>query len=162
MFGRRRRTAELTARLDRMEEQLRRVLDQTAGARPLLADAQRLAKLAAEARALSDATATTVEGLQALLAGTGIDRPRLHARVNRVYRAESLGYVAVFFRGGRTDDVRLLVGRDKPPQECIGEANTRNELNSYVGGVIRAGEYWTVEAKFATTSSYGCVFTPLL
>lgn len=125
-----------------------------------MTDAGKLAELADDVGTLSRNTATTVHGLQEILAEAGVSKPRLRARLNRVYCAEATGYVAVYFRGGRTNKIRLLVGPKAPPEECIGEANTANDINSYVGGIVRAGEYWMVEAKHESTS-FGCVYTPL-
>jgi hypothetical protein len=50
-----------------------------------------------------------------------------------------------------------------PPTECISEANTFNDLNSHAGGIVRAGEYWTLTGTHTGKKSFGyeCVFTPL-
>jgi hypothetical protein len=69
--------------------------------------------------------------------------------------------VSIYLTGGRTDKIKLLVGSDDPPTDCICEANTVNDLNAYAGGIVRQGEYWTVVSKHGDRSGFSCVFTPL-
>jgi hypothetical protein len=90
-------------------------------------------------------------------AGLARSRPAIGV----VHRAEVTGYVSLFFTGGRTSVVRLLVGWADPPTECVCEANTRNDLNSYAGGIVRKGEYWLLDSKHGDRSGFECVFTPL-
>lgn len=78
---------------------------------------------------------------------------------NEVYRADVAGYISVYFTGGRTDTVRLLVGADDPPTECVCVAEAR--LNTYAGAVVRPGEYWQVQSKVGGKSGFACTFTPL-
>lgn len=85
----------------------------------------------------------------------------MHPAIGVVHRAEATGYVSLYFVGGRTATVRLLVGWGDPQTECICEANTRNDLNSYAGGIVRKDEYWTLESKLGDRSGFECVFTPL-
>lgn len=94
-------------------------------------------------------------------ADTSARLPRTRPAFDTVYQAEATGYVSVFFAGGRTDVLQLLVGPEDPPGECICEANTRNGLNTYIGGIVREGEYWTVVARNGARSGFQCVFTPL-
>ena len=59
-----------------------------------------------------------------------------------MYRAKSHGYVAVYFVGGRTARMRLLVGTQSPPTTSVGYANSGSEINSYMGVSVHPGEYW--------------------
>jgi hypothetical protein len=85
--------------------------------------------------------------------------------LNRVYRAEWTGYVSLYFDGGLTDSVRLLVGEEDPPRECVCELNSRNDINSYAATVVRKGEYWLAQSSHDAGSSKSgvkCVFTPFM
>lgn len=95
-------------------------------------------------------------------AAAGIDVPRVRASLDKVYRAERTGYVSLYFDGGYTDRVKLLVGPEDPPGSIICELNTSNSINSYAGGVVRRGEYWMARSEKAGKSGVKCVFTPFL
>ena len=102
-----------------------------------------------------------MDDMQRLLAGAGPARPRLRLRLNVVYQAETAGYVSLSFSGGYTDQLRILVGLEKPRAECVGEANSANDINSYAGAIIRPGEYWMDESKRGGRSGVKRIFTPL-
>ncbi len=112
------------------------------------------------------------EQIERLSAGTAVGTPRLQPELNTVHRAEVLGYVSLYHpRGGAADEVRLLVGPDDPPTECVCEAGWNDNGNyfaSYAGAIVRPGEYWMVESpREARESALGvgpgfrCIFTPL-
>ncbi|SCG39490.1 hypothetical protein [Micromonospora coxensis] len=160
MFGNRVTRDEherLLARLDKLEQKVRRVDAATAQAAPLLQDTDRLARLATEAQ-------RTVEAVQAAVSGAAAtaDRPtsaRFRPRFNQVYQAKGYGYVAAYFTGGRTGTVRLLVGDENPPEYCISEANVANDINSFLGGIVRPGEHWMLQTKGA--AGFTTCFTPM-
>ncbi|HUF83962.1 MAG TPA: hypothetical protein VMQ81_05145 [Acidimicrobiia bacterium] len=87
--------------------------------------------------------------------------PRSRPAFNEVQRADVAGYVSLYFKGGYTDDIQLLVGVGDPPSEVVCEANTRNDMNSYAGAIVRPGEYWMARSKSGANSGFECVFTPL-
>jgi hypothetical protein len=92
----------------------------------------------------------------------GIAEPRFEAALNTVYRARTHGYVALYFVGGRAASMRLLVGPQSPPTTSVGVASPGSEINSYVGGIIRPGEYWMAATHNPRTKAgFECIFTPL-
>ena len=112
------------------------------------------------AERLCHATTAAVTGLQSLTDRSGVATPRFRAKLDTVYRAETLGYVSLYFVGGRTDKVELLVGPGTPPAESVGQVNTTNDINSSVGAIVRPGEYWLARSK-NSSSACVCLFTPL-
>ncbi|KAA2266557.1 hypothetical protein F0L68_02130 [Solihabitans fulvus] len=91
----------------------------------------------------------------------GIAAPRFRAAMDTVYQATSLGYVAAYFVSGRTARVRLLIGYENPPTNEVGSANASAELNEYIGGVVRPGEYWVAAThRPGKKCGFECVFTP--
>ena len=65
--------------------------------------------------------------------------------------------MAVYFVGGRTARMRLLVGPQSPPTISVGYA-----IDSYIGGIVRPGEYWMAATRRAgMKAGFECVFTPL-
>ncbi|WP_433271934.1 hypothetical protein ACQPZF_14540 [Actinosynnema sp. CS-041913] len=81
---------------------------------------------------------------------------RFQAALNTVYQARTSGYVAVYFVGGRTARMRLLTGPQSPPTTSVGYGDT------YVGGVVRAGEFWMAAThRPGIKAGFECVFTPL-
>jgi hypothetical protein len=87
---------------------------------------------------------------------------RFEAALDTVYQATTHGYVAVYFVGGRTARMHLLVGTESPPTTSVGYANSGSEINSYMGTVVRPGEYWMAAThKPGMTAGFECIFTPL-
>ncbi|MGH3245357.1 MAG: hypothetical protein ACRDOI_03975 [Trebonia sp.] len=152
---------ELQDRIERLEGHVAQLAGTMTSARALLADSRRIEELAARARQLSAGADAALLALGERAAASGAGLPRLRPALGAVHRAEATGYVSIFFTGGRTDTLKLLVGWDDPPTECICEANTRNDLNAYAGGIVRKGEYWTVVGRSPERSGFECVFTPL-
>lgn len=95
-------------------------------------------------------------------AAAGVDVPRFEGELSQVYRAEWTGYVSLYFAGGFTDSVSLLVGPEDPPTLEICKLNTSSDINSYAGGVVRRGEYWVAASRKPGRSGVKCVFTPFL
>jgi hypothetical protein len=156
--------AALRTRVDQLEGEVQQLRAAVAVARPLLEDANRLAGWAAEAHALQDSTSAAVDTIRSLTAAAGVAQPRFNINLNEIYQARTTGYLSIYFTGGRTDQVEILVGDSQPPTASVAESNTRNDLNSYAGTVVRAGEYWLVTAKHAIggrSTGYRCTFTPL-
>jgi hypothetical protein len=151
----------LQERVAQLEAHIAQLTAAVAPARALLDDSRRLEELGERAARLSAAADSALLGIQQLATSTGVALPRTRPAFNTVYQAEATGYVSLFFTGGRTDILQLLAGPDNPPTECICEANTRNDLNSYAGGIVRKGEYWTVVSRTGLRSGVECVFTPL-
>jgi hypothetical protein len=153
----------LQDRIAELEKRVGQLTEMVAPARALLDDSRRLEQLAGQARRLSAAADAALLGLSERAAAAGAGQPRIRPAFGVVHRAEVTGYVSVFFTGGRTDTLRLLAGWDDPPTECICEANTFNQLNSYAGGIVRKGEHWTLAGTHTGKKSLGyeCVFTPL-
>lgn len=151
--------AELQARIEVLEQRLRRLDEENAAAHALTEDARRLEELAERTAAARRAAEAALEGIKALAAGSGPSRPRSRPTFNVIYQAETAGYVSLFFTGGRTDRIRLLAGAENPPIERVCELDC--SLTSYAGGIVRPGEYWMVESKRGGRSGVECVFTPL-
>lgn len=161
VFGSRREIAALRERIDALEQRVRRMDAESAAARALLEDARRLEDLTERAVASRKAAEAAVEGIRALTAGSGPGGSRFRPKLNVVHRAETIGHVSLFCTRGYPDIVRLLVGPEKPPTECIAEIDVRHELNSSASGIVRPGEYWVAESKRGRSSGVRCVFTPL-
>ena len=87
-----------------------------------------------------------------------LDRQTLPLGV--VHHAATLGYVSLWFAGGRTDVVDLLVGPDDPPTTVAGQLDCSAGFNGYVGTVVRPGEYWMATSKHPDSSGVLCMFTP--
>ncbi|WP_344612187.1 hypothetical protein [Dactylosporangium salmoneum] len=87
--------------------------------------------------------------------------PRFTPGFNQVYRADGYGYVSVYYVGGATSRVRMFVGPQHPPTQCVGEANSGGRVDSHIGGVVRPGEYWVLECTKPNGEGYRAVFTPL-
>jgi hypothetical protein len=88
---------------------------------------------------------------------------RFEAALDTVYQAATYGYVAVYFVGGRTARMHLLVGNQSPPTTSVGYANSGSEINSYMGTIVRPGEYWMAAThKPGLNAGFECIFTPLL
>jgi hypothetical protein len=118
-----------------------------------IADAARLRKGTEE---LDDAQ----RALAARLAGNGLPPWRTNARFNVVYQAQVPSYISIYFVGGRTDKVSLLIGDDDPPTKSYGELNVSADINSYIGALVRPGEHWMAKAKHGA-DSVKCIVTTL-
>ncbi|MFI6026635.1 hypothetical protein [Amycolatopsis magusensis] len=83
-------------------------------------------------------------------------------RLDTLYRAESSGFVAVYFVTGRTAKVQLLVGPHNPLTRVVGVVNSRGSQDSYAGGIVRAGEYWVAASSSRRPNlNFRVHFTPL-
>jgi hypothetical protein len=124
----------------------------------LLEDEERYTRLTE----LAERAGTALHTLEGKAAPLGIGGERFEAALDTVYHATTPGYVAVYFVGGRTARVHLLVGRQSPPATSVGYANSGAEINSYIGGLIRRGEYWMAATHNpGMKAGYECIFTPL-
>lgn len=139
------RVQELEARVERLAGLLG----------PLLDDEDRHARLTDLATRAEGA----LRALETRAEPMGVGAPRFEAALDTVYRATTFGYVAVYFVGGRTGRVRLLIGPQSPPTTSVGYANAGN---SYMGGFVRPGEYWMAAThRPGKKCGFECIFTPL-
>lgn len=142
------RMLELEGRVERMTGLLGNLLD----------DEDRHARLTD----LAERTGAALRALEARADAMGIGTPRFEAALDTVYQAPTFGYVAVYFVGGRTARMRLLVGPANPPTTSVGYANSGGEINSYMGTIVRPGEYWMAGTHRAgMNAGFECIFTPL-
>ena len=139
----------LTTRVTQLESQLAQVL---AAVGPLVSDTNHLTALAQQASRLNHATEAALRDL--LEQPTGIGRPRFEVALNTVYRADYPGYVSMVFRSGRTGSVQILAGPTDPPTEPVSFPG-----DTYVGGFIRRGEFWTVSSS--GRPAFKGTFTPI-
>jgi hypothetical protein len=160
-LSKKRELKTLQDRVGQLEERIGHLTETVASARPLLDDSRHLEDLAERAGQLSAAADTALLGLRERATAAGVGLPRVRPAFGTLHRAEVTGYVSLYFNGGRTDKIKLLVGWDDPPTDCICEANTTNDLNAYAGGIVRQNEYWTVVSNHGGRSGFNCVFTPL-
>jgi hypothetical protein len=124
----------------------------------LLEDDERHTRL----MALAERTGAALHALESRAAQAGVGAQRFEAALDTVYHARTHGYIACYFVGGRTARMRLLVGTQSPPTQSVGQANSRADLNSYMGAIVRPGEYWMAAThKPGMKAGYECVFTPL-
>jgi hypothetical protein len=98
--------------------------------------------------------------LQQRLRSGAAQQPREMARLNQVYHSPFTGYVALFFTGGYTDRVQLLMGPTNPPEFCVCRLNCQGDVNSYAGGIVRQGEYWLAQSQIGEESGVECCYTP--
>ncbi|TQM79570.1 hypothetical protein FHX81_1879 [Saccharothrix saharensis] len=142
------RVRELEGRVERLTGLLGKLTD----------DEERYARL----HGLAERTDGALRSLEARAASVGVGQPRFQAALDTVYHAKTFGYVAVFFVGGRTSRLRLLVGTANPPETSVGYADSSADLNSYMGVVVRPGEYWMVSSpRPGREYGFECVFTPI-
>ena len=85
--------------------------------------------------------------------------PREELALDEAHTAETLGHVSVWFDGGRTDVVELVVGT-MDGDMVVGRVNTRNDINSSMSTIIRPGETWMARTQKGHTGGFRCVFTP--
>jgi hypothetical protein len=150
----------LHARVGDLERQVEHLAGLVAAARPLLDDAGRLEDLAERAGRLAAAAEAALQALHGRGGHLGARQARFRAAFDTVHRAEAHGYVALSVTRGPSDKIRLLVGPDDPPAECVGEINNVSD-DSFLGAVVRPGEYWTAASVRHRTSGFACLFTPL-
>lgn len=111
---------------------------------------------------LAERTGAALRTLETRAESAGIGQPRFEAALDTVYRAKTHGYVALYFVGGRTARMQLLVGPQSPPTTSIGKASPGSEINSYIGGIVRPGEYWMAAThRPGMKAGFECIFTPL-
>jgi hypothetical protein len=153
MFGSEQREG-LERRIVELERVVQTLTAQVDAARPLLADTTRLEALTARAEAAAEALEART--MQVPL-GEGFE-----GRIDTLYRAEATGFVAVYFVTGRTAKVQLLVGPRNPPTRVVGVVDSRGQHDSYAGGIVRAGEYWTAASNSKRPNlNFRVHFTPL-
>jgi len=88
--------------------------------------------------------------------------PGSQGRIDTLYRARVTGFVAVYFVTGRTAEVQLLAGPSNPPMRVVGVVDARGSQNSYAGGIVRTGEYWTAASTSKRPNlNFRVHFTPL-
>jgi hypothetical protein len=162
VFSSKRDAEDLRLRMEALERRIDQLAGQVAAVRPLIDDAARLEDLAEQATRLSAAADAALQALYGQATRVGVGQARFRAALDKVHRAAAHGYVAVYFTGGWTDRVRLLVGPDNPPTACVCTANSTNDINSYAAAVVRPGEYWIATSnRGADKSGFVCMFTPL-
>jgi hypothetical protein len=149
------RDEALHARVQELEGRIERL---TGLLGPMLDDEERQSRL----RALAERADGLLRSLETRAKPAGIGAPRFEADLDTVYQAETYGYVAVYFVGGRTARMRLLVGPQSPPTTSVGYANSSGEINSYMGGIVRPDEYWMAATHHTgMKAGFECIFTPL-
>lgn len=155
MFGSKREAEELRARVADLERQVAVLTGRLAATGPLLDDATRVESLARQAEA-------AVRSLEARATPLGVGGPRTRPKLDTLYRADVLGYVAVYFVTGYIATVKLTVGAENPPTTVVGIAHGGGESNSFAGAIVRPGEYW-IAATSGERADYGFElhFTPL-
>jgi hypothetical protein len=142
------RVQELEGRVERLTGLLGTLLD----------DGDRHARLTE----LAERAEGALRALEARSGAVGIGEPRFQAALDTVYQAKTFGYVAVYFVGGRTARMRLLIGPQNPPTASAGSASASSGVNSYIGGVVRPGEYWMAAThRPGLKAGFECVFTPI-
>jgi septal ring factor EnvC (AmiA/AmiB activator) len=162
MFGTRKTIEKLEREVSELRGEVSRLATELTRVRPLLADAQQVERSLADLERLRLAARAACDEMNSHVDAVQLHQARHTVPLNSVRFAKVTGYVALYFDGGRTDVVRLLVGPDDPPENCVCEANSSYKINSYAGGIVRAGEYWKAESKVgATGTGFICVFTPL-
>jgi hypothetical protein len=111
---------------------------------------------------LADRAENALKALAKLAEPAGLTEQRFEANLDTVYQAATYGYVAVYFVGGRTARMHLLVGPTSPPTTSVGYANSGSEINSYMGTIVRPGEYWMAAThRTGMKAGFECIFTPL-
>ncbi len=111
---------------------------------------------------LAERAENALKALAKLAEPAGLTEQRFEANLDTVYQATTYGYVAVYFVGGRTARMHLLVGPTSPPTTSVGYANSGSEINSYMGTIVRPGEYWMAAThRTGMKAGFECIFTPL-
>jgi hypothetical protein len=111
---------------------------------------------------LAERAENALKALAKLAEPAGLTEQRFEANLDTVYQATTYGYVAVYFVGGRTARMHLLVGPTSPPTTSVGYANSGSDINSYMGTIVRPGEYWMAAThRTGMKAGFECIFTPL-
>ncbi|MEU4803600.1 hypothetical protein [Actinosynnema sp. NPDC023587] len=153
MFGAKRREEALRARVAELEHQVAALSARVEAVRPPADAAREVGPAAAD-------NAVTPPERRAEPPGTG--GPRADGLLNTVYRADVLGFVAVYVGEGLTSNVTLLVGAENPPRGCVGVLDVGGERNCYAGAIVRPGEYWLAASTRKTPNpAFRIHFTPL-
>lgn len=142
--------------IDDLSKRVAQLEAQLAAAEPLLRDTNRLAALAEQANRLNQATESALRDLREQAEPLGIGKPRFEVALRTVYLADTPGYVSMVFRSGRTGTVQILAGPTDPPTEPVSFPG-----DSYVGGFIRRGEFWTVSVRSSGNPAFQGTFTPI-
>jgi hypothetical protein len=162
MFGSGKRIEKLERELAEVRGELSSLQTELTRVRPILSDLKHLERIRSDLERIRLAAEAASEGLRAQPNVESLHQARRKVPLDSVQLAKTTGYVSIYFDGGRTDVVRLLVGSTEPPDDCVCEANSTNDINSYAGGIVRAGEYWRAQSKVgASRSGFICWFTPL-
>lgn len=111
-------------------------------------------------RALNDAEVVHAARADIEAATAAVTEAPRGMSFDEVHTASRTGFLAVWSQGRATDVVDLYVGFDDPPSHFVGQLNTRNVINSYIGTVIRKGERWIARSKHG--GDVRCRFTPFL
>ena len=148
------------------EKRMRFLLDQVTGEieksfKSTLQQAEALSEVVENTKKSVDEIEKIHANLMAKLNGA---RPGERSKIplGEVQCAESTGYVSLWYNGGFTDKVKLLVGWSDPPDELVCSLNSQNEINSYAGTIVRPGEFWVAKSKRPNASGVKCVFTPFI
>ena len=91
--------------------------------------------------------------------------PRRLVQFDMVYQAPETGYLTLWSGWGGSDRCVILAGPVSPPTEELGMLNTMKNLNTYIGAVIRRGEYFCVTSeatRVGRESGVTAHFTPFL
>jgi hypothetical protein len=121
----------------------------------LVADAERLRQVTRDVERRHEEAERALRALVSRLEGGTEPPARSKVAFNKVYRAETLLYVAAYFTYGKPTEVSILVGDEDPPTTvCSGMGS------DYASAVIRPGEYWMVKSK-RDRSDVKCLSTPL-
>lgn len=111
---------------------------------------------------VAERTGAALRVLEGRAQSAGLNEPRFEAALDTVYHAKTYGYVSLYFVGGRTANMHLLVGPQSPPTTSVGSASPGSDINSYVGGIVRPGEYWMAATpRPGMKAGFECIFTPL-
>jgi hypothetical protein len=84
--------------------------------------------------------------------------PRFEPLFNQVYQAFGCTFVSVWFEGGHTTPVELLVGGENPPTLSLGLLRADYGNATWV---VRPGEYWALRCKRADGGGFRAIVTPM-
>ena len=87
-----------------------------------------------------------------------VHEPRFEPLFNQVYQADGHIFVTVWFEGGHTSPVELLVGDEFPPDVSLGVLRAESGNAS---GLVRPGEYWALSCKRDDGGGFRAMATPM-